>query len=83
MVTDEGGRQRVMTWGDKDAAADRVEELLIIGAQVVRNLRTDDPTSYAQVYYLRTELGRVVATLGVGVPPDLRHIITTIESWKG
>lgn len=55
-------------------AAARLEELAIEAREIVNYLRTvDDNTPwcdpYARVYQLRTEIGYVVRTLGVGVPP--------------
>lgn len=60
-------------------AAARVEELAAIAKQVVLDLRGEldatavghlraNDTAYARVYWLRRELGRVVAELGVGLP---------------
>ena len=50
-------------------AASRIEELMIIAKEMILRLRLgQEPDSYAAVYWLRRELGYVVATLGVGVP---------------
>lgn len=58
-------------------AADRVEELAAIAKALVTDLRGQpgesgqqaaNDTAYGRVYWLRRELGRVVATLGIGLP---------------
>jgi len=51
-----------------EAAADRLEELVIIQKDIVQRLRENDPQSYAFVYELRREIGYIVATLGMSVP---------------
>lgn len=62
-------------------AADRVEELAAIAKQVALDLRGDpddrasqedaDLTAYGRVYWLRTQLGYVVSSLGrPGTPPS-------------
>jgi hypothetical protein len=62
-------------------AADRVEELAVIAKQIVLDMRGDpddrasqedaDLTAYGRVYWLRTQLGYVVASLGQpGTPPS-------------
>lgn len=62
-------------------AANRLEELTAIAKQVVIDLRGQDGAAkqqaasdmaYARVYWLRRELGHVVATLGVGLPDGWR-----------
>lgn len=60
-------------------AAARVEELAAIAKQIVLDLRGDvddrasqedaDLTAYGRVYWLRTQLGYVVASLGQPGPP--------------
>lgn len=56
-------------------AAARLEELAAIAKQMVLDLRGEggseedaDLTAYARVYWLRKQLGYVVAPLGVGAP---------------
>lgn len=50
-------------------AASRIEELMIMAKEMILRLRLgQEPHPYAAVYWLRRELGYVVATLGVGVP---------------
>lgn len=67
-------------------AAAELENLTVMMRQAVLDLRKNsavtghnaaDPTrairdAYARVYYLRRELGRVVTTLGIGVPAPSR-----------
>lgn len=65
-----------------NAAAARIEELSMISKQVVQNLRDGAPSAYAQVYWLRREMGRVVATLGVGTPLLMREIDDSMEKMK-
>lgn len=50
------------------AAANRLEELSIELKGIVIKLRAGDVDSYALVYDLRAEIGKVVGTLGYGVP---------------
>jgi len=55
--------------------AAKLEELTIIQREVVMNLRSGDASAYAQVYWLRWKLGKVVAMFGnVGVPQDLERV---------
>lgn len=55
--------------------AANLEELTIIQKEVVKNLRSGDASSYAQVYWLRWKLGKIVALFGnVGVPQDLERV---------
>lgn len=58
-------------------AATRLEELAAIAEAVAADLRGEDgesgqvaanDTAYGRVYWLRTQLGYVVNTLGVGLP---------------
>lgn len=59
-------------------AAARVEELTIVAKQLVLDLRGEpgdrrsqenaDLTAYGRVYWLRKQLGYVVASLGSGAP---------------
>jgi len=50
------------------AAADRLEELLASYREVVNLIREGHERPYALLYEARRELGRVVATLGAGLP---------------
>lgn len=59
-------------------AANRIEELIIIAKEMVIRIRNgDEPDAYAAVYWLRRELGYVVASLGVGVPATGIGIVET------
>jgi hypothetical protein len=58
-------------------AAARLEELALIAAAMAKDLRGEpgesgqvaaNDTAYGRVYWLRTQLGYVVNTLGVGLP---------------
>lgn len=58
------------------AAAARLEELAAIAKTMVLDLRGDgesredaDLTAYGRVFWLRRQLGYVVASLGAGAPP--------------
>lgn len=54
-------------------AANRLEELTIVGKEIVLSLRSGDEESYAKMYWLRRELGYIVNTLGVGVPVSVKN----------
>jgi hypothetical protein len=56
------------------AAAARLEELSTVMSQMVTDLREGKPHPYARVYWLRREIGRVVATLGADVPPSIGQV---------
>lgn len=59
-------------------AAERLEELLVAAQRVIVDLRGQagesgqvaaSDTAHARVYWLRKQLGYLVADLGVGLPP--------------
>lgn len=52
----------------RQEAANRLEELAIIAKTMVEDIRTGDGPAdpYSLLYWLRTEVGRVVATMGAG-----------------
>lgn len=60
-------------------ASYRLEELLAIGKAVVLDLRDGADAPYARVYWLRRELGYVVAELGVGLPNHAELKAVTAE----
>jgi hypothetical protein len=70
-------------------AANRLEELTTMLKQVTLNLRDGAPNAYAQVYWLRQEMSKIVASLGIGVPTDLDitghglENMYTIKVWTG
>jgi hypothetical protein len=60
--------------GKVNAAANTMEDLAAIAKQVVIDLRAGKPHPYARVYWLRREMGRVVATMGVGTPEGIKEV---------
>jgi hypothetical protein len=59
-------------------AAERLEDLARVATKMAEDLRGEsgesgqvaaNDTAYGRVYWLRTQLGYVVNTLGVGLPP--------------
>jgi hypothetical protein len=52
------------------AAADELEDLAIELKDIVQKLRAFNSDPYKLVYNFRRDVGRVVATLGAGVPSN-------------
>lgn len=67
--TSEGVNERMYDQVKINEVAARLEDLTVIMNQMVSELRTgNEDQPYAAVYYLRTQLSREVAKLGVGAP---------------
>lgn len=74
-----------MDQGKLDRAANRLEELTIIQKEAVKNLRLGAPDAYAQVYWIRREMSKIVGSLGFGIPADLKkldHDFGPPSSWE-
>jgi hypothetical protein len=54
-------------------AADDLESLVPELKQVIADIREGKGQAYARVYYFRTKVSRVVATLGSGQPPRVQE----------
>lgn len=61
-----------MTTDKQQAAANRLEELCVDLKDIVIRLRAGDTDAYALVYDFRSDVGKVVATLGHGIPARKR-----------
>lgn len=63
-------------------AAGKVENLTIIMKDISKRLYDGlEPDPYAALYWLRRELGYIVATLGVGVP-NTKEVAERYEEYK-
>lgn len=49
-------------------AANKLEEMLPHLKEIVREIRNHDVDAYATLYDARRRLGRIVASLGAGIP---------------
>lgn len=60
----------------REAAADRLEELAAIAKAMVGDIRTGDGPAdpYSLLYWLRTEVGRVVSGMGAGLGRSTQSI---------
>lgn len=64
-------------------AANQLEDLAIIAKFMVTDLREGEDNPYGRVYWLRKQLGYIVANLGQGVPIGLDKIETHYETMIG
>lgn len=64
-------------------AAHQLEDLAIIAKLMVTDLRDGDDNPYGRVYWLRKQLGYIVANLGQGVPTGLDKIEQHYETMIG
>lgn len=55
-------------------AANQLEDLAVIAKFMVTDLREGADNPYGRVYWLRKQLGYLVADLGIGVPKGLQEI---------
>lgn len=62
-----------------DKAANELEDLAAVAKLMVTDLREGKPNAYGRVYWLRKQIGHIVAGLGVGVPKGLAEIETEYE----
>lgn len=60
-------------------ASHELEDLATIAKIMVTDLREGKDNPYARVYWLRKQLGYIVADLGVGVPKGLDKIEAEYE----
>ena len=58
---------------DREITAEWIEEILFLGHRIAEDIRTGNNTAspYALVYWLRKELGALVASRGAGAPSSL------------
>ena len=61
-------------------AASQLEDIAVLAKQMTKDLRENKINAYSAVYYLRVELGHIVASLGYGVPPRFHAIRLHYES---
>lgn len=49
-------------------AAAKLEDITVVSKQMVVDIREEVVDPYAALYWLRREIGRIVSTMGVGLP---------------